>query len=613
MKRAVILVLMLFSFPAWAQGAIPITADTAADVVVLGVWGPGRAVDAAFSPNSKLLAVGTTTGVHVFETGAFDDGDLMTPSRRFSAGSVAFLADNSTVMSTSIGYNIQAYDTSTGDVIYDTYPELGAVLGSAAVAPDGITAAITAGENLHVYDVASSSLLVQLPGHIDTISEVAYSADSSRIVTGSQDMTLNIWDVAAGAHVITLTGHTAEITGVGFTPDGAQVVSTSLDGTIRVWDVATGAQVADIVPTGQPLTAGAISPDGAVAAIADESGSVLLIDLATAEVRTALGEGGLPVIDLAYSPNGLLLSGVRPDRVQLWDLVGPSEIGVAAYEAAFLELAVSDDGSTIAAGGAGGLTVVFGDDGSVRTTITAPAPPVTGLAFEHAAPLLYIGSTDSGVTGVSLNTGDAVSYLQSTSATVAMTMHPTQPILNAVAGDGALIWWDTLTGEELGSTYSHEAPPTATAFSPDGQFMASADASGEIFLWLVETGDFVDTLDGAGTGIVSLAFSRSSDMLIAGLDNGTAAVWLLSQPDQVAFMLGMFFNIVTAIEFSPDNTVIAAASLDGTVRLFDTAGEQLLIFYDHNSAVHDLAFSPDGTRLYSVGADGRVFVWGVFE
>jgi len=73
--------------------------------------------------------------------------------------------------------------------------------------------------------------------------------------------------------------------------------------------------------------------------------------------------------------------------------------------------------------------------------------------------------------------------------------------------------------------------------------------------------------------------------------------------------LGGHTEAVTSVSFSPDGKTIASASLDGTVKLWNTEGKLLHTLQSHTSGVSSVSFSPDGKMFASVSSDKTVKLW----
>jgi WD40 repeat protein/serine/threonine protein kinase len=152
------------------------------------------------------------------------------------------------------------------------------------------------------------------------------------------------------------------------------------------------------------------------------------------------------------------------------------------------------------------------------------------------------------------------------------------------------------------------------AFSPDGQFLASAGGDGAIKLWNIATGRVILTLENAHSGFAcSVAFHLQGKYLASAGEDQRVKVWDLMTRQEVfarKFEGVQFYQTAQAAAFSPLDSRQLAVGIDGDVTVWDWMDDQHLhTFAGREKQRINVAFSHDGRRLASGNWAGSVKLW----
>jgi WD40 repeat protein len=175
----------------------------------------------------------------------------------------------------------------------------------------------------------------------------------------------------------------------------------------------------------------------------------------------------------------------------------------------------------------------------------------------------------------------------------------------AVTGgqDGAVIHWDLVTGDHT-VLRSSRSPVMSVARSPDGQWTAACTSDGTLTLWHRAEERWRDAC--RPDVEVPLEFSPDSALLAFIGQRGDIVVHNLS--GHRATRLSGHARAPWRIQFSHASTMLVSASGDKTVRTWDVASGKEVARLEHPAKAADAAFSPDGTIVAGLFADGTVIL-----
>ena len=564
--------------------------------------GKGMVRNTTFSANGAWMAVSTYIGTWLYDTSTGAEVALIRTKEK-TTGSIAVSSDGS-ILARGAFRAVQIWDAASGEIkILDGHTDW---VGSVALSPDGATLASSSeGERgtILLWDTASGQLKATLDGGVGSM---VFSPDGTVLASGSWDGGVRLWDAASGQPKATLEGQ--GVLSKAFSPDGVTLASGSIDGEVQLWDVASGQLKTTLNGHKYRIYSLAFSPDGSTLAIASRDGRAGLWDVANGLFKAILEEDTRGVYALAFSPDGSALAIARYDgRAGLWDVANGLFKAILEEDTrGVYALAFSPDGSTLASSNWDGTVGLWDMANGLFKVLGEYADNNHPLAFSPDGSTLA-----SGFFGMVRLWDTASGQVQDnwpghTRSVRSVVFSPDGTILASGSWDGTIRLWDVAGGQIKTILENPGGSVFSLAFSPDGSILASGSDS-TVQLWDVASNQLKLTLEGHTYWVHSVAFSPDGSTLASGSRDGTIRLWdaTSGQLEKILEHSGPVYSVA----FSPDGSTLAN-SRGGSIQFWDVASGQLKkSLRGHGKEVYSISYAPSGTILASASLDGTILMW----
>lgn len=596
-------------------------------------WGYGTLHDVDWSPDGSELAVSTSLGVWLYDTRQWP-----TPPRRlaYSESSSAapppvgdiletvFSPDGRTLATINADRRVSLWNSATGYHLSELAEEV--PVQALAFAPGGtmLAVALDNGE-VHLWDTVSLRTYTTVRGGSEAMLSVAFSPDGETLAGGDDEGRIWLWDAADDGAGTVLANVDDQVWQVAFSADGETLLARSTNSdAVYVWNIERG-ELRDELPG---YSSAAFDPAGDYLVLGHPGGQVVRLDATGSEQELPVfpEHEASRITHLAFRPDGTqLVAANRQQVLTVWSLAQDQEVvDLAEYMPPLLTLVLGLDGGVMVVQDDAGVARVWDIDsetviGSIsagkRHTATVPS---TSFLATIRGPVVSIHHLPDGDLIREIKVGqdsllDKITFSPD-GARLAGAGHTRAD--GAVPGTpddtGFVRLWDTASWHELGE-FTFPGDPAGVAIHPANTQLAYANMWGEAFLIDLPTGDLIAQWT-LGEGPFTLRFSPDGTRLAAsGAMPCTTHIWDVIQGDMLVMLASAPNQPATCgpSVWSPDGLLLAAPLSNGAVSVWDAVTGERLFAAEPAAGTQHLAFSPDGTRLFSGGQDGTIRVWSI--
>ena len=181
---------------------------------------------------------------------------------------------------------------------------------------------------------------------------------------------------------------------------------------------------------------------------------------------------------------------------------------------------------------------------------------------------------------------------------------------------GELRLWDVRSRALVGDMREHADRVTGLDLYGDGKHAVSCSHDRSIVCWDLERERMVSNHTQRMGGVHALALSRDESLVITVGQERRVTFWDLRDPEPVTLIPSAHGDKgeATCIGAAAHHDWVVTGGTDSTVRVWDLAAAKCVATgVGHSLGVRAVQFSPDDRQIVSVGEDGCVIVWDVFD
>ncbi|HBB33868.1 MAG TPA: hypothetical protein DC064_19240, partial [Cyanobacteria bacterium UBA9273] len=306
---------------------------------------------------------------------------------------------------------------------------------------------------------------------------------------------------------------------------------------------------------------------------------------------------------VSFSPDGqLIATGSKDKSVKLWKPDGTLSLTIAnGHTKSVTSISFSPNGEIIASGSEDKTVKLWRRDGQLLKTLPGHNDTVRSISFSQNGKTMATGSEDKTAILWSIDGNKIATFKGHSDAVISLSISPDGKTIASSDGKSFKLW--NYNGQEIRTIKTADGNDIVNvsniSFSPDGKTITAVH-DGAIESWSTD-GTLIKTIT-VQYGFSWATFSANSQMF-AGYDGNS--VILLTNEGLNLYLPGHSSD-VTSLSFSPDGKLLASASQDNTVKLWNLERRDLTTV--ENKGTTSLTFSKDSQTIVTAN-DDAVQLW----